>query len=97
MTGSDLTLGLLLSSALSTVLRSLLYDAETFQVSSLLVPAALLGLSSLIAGRASRSPGFARRSHDRAQRRVAAQAVVARSGAVSRNSDDVHRHGFAVV
>jgi hypothetical protein len=35
---------------LSTVLRSLLYDAETFQVSSLLVPAALLGLSSLIAG-----------------------------------------------
>ena len=32
------------------VLRSLLYDAETFQVSILLVPAALLGLSSLIAG-----------------------------------------------
>ena len=30
--------------------RRRLYDAETFQVSSLLVPAALLGLSSLIAG-----------------------------------------------
>ena len=50
LTGIGLTLGLVLSSALSTVLRSLLYDPETFQVSSLLVPAALLGLSSLIAG-----------------------------------------------
>jgi len=50
LTGIGLTLGLVLSSVLSTVLRSLLYDAETFQVSSLLVPAALLGLSSLIAG-----------------------------------------------
>jgi len=50
LTGIGLTLGRVLSSALSTVLRSLLYDAETFQVSSPLVPAALLGLSSLIAG-----------------------------------------------
>jgi hypothetical protein len=43
-----------LSSALSTVLSSLLNDAETFQVSSPLVPAVLLGPSSLIAAQASR-------------------------------------------
>jgi ABC-type antimicrobial peptide transport system permease subunit len=48
--GIGLILGLMVSSALSTVLRSLLYDAEIFQVSSLLVPTALLGLGSLIAG-----------------------------------------------
>lgn len=50
LTGIGLTLDLVLSSALPTVLRSLLYDAQTFQVSSLPIPAALLGLSSLIAG-----------------------------------------------
>ena len=50
LTGIGLALGLLLSTALGAVLSSLLYEVNPFQPSGLLVPAALLGLSSLIAG-----------------------------------------------
>ncbi len=50
LTGLGLALGLALSSALGRVLQVLLYEVDAFQPASLVLPAVLLGASSVIAG-----------------------------------------------